>query len=69
MTPREPTVFTDGGPWATHDQRCAVLKGEPAVIDIGTGVFHPSWKAQSMGYRLVKADTLIRRVIVRWMEV
>ena len=49
-----PTVETDGGPWATHNMPCPVL-GPPhhAVLDIGTGIFHPSWKAQEQGWRLV----------------
>jgi hypothetical protein len=52
---RPPTVLTDGGPWAMHDMPCPVL-GAPhhAVLDLNTGVYHPSWAAQSMGWRLTQ---------------
>ena len=55
LTPHTPVVHTDGGPWATHDMPCPVL-GPPhkAVLDLGTGVFHPSWEAQRQGWALIK---------------
>ena len=62
--PREPWVLIHG-PAAEHDQRCAVLEGEHAVLDLNAGVFCPSWKAQGQGWRLVKADTWLRRLALR----
>ena len=55
-----PTVEDFGGaPVAVHDMPCAVRwqSGDPAVLDISTGVFHPGWKAQEQGWRLVKATS------------
>jgi len=65
-TPREPTIVTDGGPWALHDQRCAVLPGEPAVLRLETGVFYPSWAAQRSGWRLIRCRTWLQRCLWRW---
>jgi hypothetical protein len=62
--PREPTIQYYG-PVAFHDMRCAVLPGHHAVLDIATGVFHPSWAAQEQGWRLVRADTWWRRLLLR----
>jgi hypothetical protein len=62
--PREPLV-ENHGLFAIHDQRCAVLSGEHAVLELGQGVFHPSWKAQSDGWHLVHADTVFKRWLVR----
>ena len=62
--PREPEI-DNHGLFARHDQRCAVLKGEHAVFDCNEGVFHPSWKAQSDGWQLIRADTWWRRLLVR----
>ena len=49
-------VLTDGGPWAMHNYPCPVYSDEPAVLEIHDGVFHPSWKAQSEGWALVKTS-------------
>lgn len=62
--PREPRVEIHG-PIATHDQRCAVLSGQHAVLDLNRGVFKPSWKAQELGWQLVCADTWWKRLLVR----
>ena len=62
--PREPWVHYEG-PVAFHDQRCAVMPGEPAVLDLHRGVFCPSWAAQERGWRLVRADTWLRRLALR----
>lgn len=64
MTPREPTIEVLG-PCAEHDQRCAVLAGASAVLDMDEWVFRPSWEAQRRGWRLVQARTWIQRLALR----
>jgi hypothetical protein len=64
LEPREPRV-ENHGIFAHHDQRCAVYSGQSAVLELGEGVFHPSWKAQSDGWQLVHADTRFKRWLVR----
>lgn len=64
MEPREPTIEVYG-PVATHDQRCAVLPGESAVLDLDTGRFQPSWAAQAQGWRLVRARNWWQRIALR----
>ncbi len=49
-----PVVITDGGPWAIHDQACAVCQERKAVIDLNTGHFQPCWRCQSIGWELVQ---------------
>lgn len=64
IAPREPTV-DNHGIFARHDQRCAVYSGEHAVLNLNEGIFHPSWKAQRDGWRLVYANTWWKRTLVR----
>ena len=64
MIAREPTII-DLGICLEHDQRCAVLPGESAVISCNTGIFHPSWKAQLEGWRLVQARNRWQRFLLR----
>jgi hypothetical protein len=64
MSPRQPTIVFHG-PAATHDQCCAVLTNESAVYDFGDGCYHPSWKAQAMGYHLIYTKTKFQRWLVR----
>ncbi len=47
-------VVTDGGPWAFHNMPCGICRKEKAVLDISTSVFHPCWKCQRDGWKLVK---------------
>lgn len=42
----QPTVITDGGPWASHNMPCAVCRKESAVLDLNTGIFHPCFTCQ-----------------------
>lgn len=49
-------VITDGGPWAFHNYPCPVHWKKHAVLNIGTGVFQPSWEAQKDGWMLVRAS-------------
>jgi hypothetical protein len=53
------------GPVAFHDQACAVLHGEPAVYELGTGTFSPSWKAQRAGWFLGLARTRLQKFVAR----
>lgn len=56
------------GPAATHDMPCCVhYHGDPkpAILDMNTGVFHPSWEARANGWRLVRANTRFKRWLVR----
>lgn len=64
MKPREPFLEVPG-PFAVHDQRCAVLAGESAVYQLWDGVFAPSWKAQAEGWRLIQARTWLQRLALR----
>ena len=47
-----PNIVTDGGPWAEHDQACAVCWERPAVLELGEGLFQPCWACQEEGWRL-----------------
>ena len=48
-------IETDGGPWAKHNMPCPIDRKEYAVLDLESGVFLPSWKAQREGWMLIKA--------------
>lgn len=60
IRPRQPE-FEDHGMIVEHDQCCAVLHDQFAVFNMNTGHFHPSWKAQGQGWRLVQAKTRWQR--------
>ncbi len=63
-SPTEPLVHVDG-PIAFHTQRCAVLSGKHAVLNLNIGVFEPSWEAQAGGWQLVRLDSWSKRVVYR----
>jgi len=67
MNMRKPNIEVHG-PMAEHDQACAVLhrENQPAVYNLGTGVFQPSWKAQEKGYRLIKAVSPLQKFLLRF---
>lgn len=67
MQVREPKIECHG-PAATHDQSCAVLRGESAVLNLNLGVFEPSWKAQEKGWHLVHARTWLQKLALRLFE-
>lgn len=67
MQVRQPNIDVHG-PVAFHDQACPVYREKHAVLNLATGIFHPSWDAQSEGYRLVKADTWLRRFALRFFD-
>lgn len=54
IKPVEIQIITDGGPWAKHNFPCPVLRNRHAVLNLGTGTFHPSWKAQEDGWTLIQ---------------
>jgi hypothetical protein len=60
----DPTIEFHG-PAATHDMPCAVYRKKPAVLDCNTGVFHPSWSAQSDGWQLVRATSWFQRLVLK----
>ena len=60
-------ILTDGGPWADHNYPCPVYREEHAVLDLSTDTFHPSWKAQSEGYMIVKIERLWARRLLKWL--
>lgn len=49
------TMHTDGGPWVSHNYPCPLYRTEPAVWDMNSNVFLPSWAAQREGWHLVHA--------------
>lgn len=59
-----PTIEVHG-PYAEHDQCCAIMFYEPAVLDMHEWVFRPSWKAQKDGWRLVRARNWLQRAVLR----
>lgn len=69
MKVRYPEIEFVGPGVAMHNQACAVYHHDTsAVFDCDTGVFHPSWKAQQDGWRLVKADRWWKRFLVALCE-
>ena len=66
MKAREPTLVTDGGPWAEHDMACPVLSGEKAMYAVGTGVFMPSQKAQDAGWMTIRPPRWLRGFLRRY---
>ena len=66
MEPREIKIDIQG-PFARHDLPCAVHYSaqESAVLDLGSGVFHPSWAAQEQGWHIIKADTWYKKLALR----
>lgn len=52
-----PSVYDYTGFFVNHNMPCACLPDNPAVYNCNLGVFEPSRKAQSEGWRLVKNDT------------
>jgi hypothetical protein len=54
----------------THNYPCPVLynSDEKAVCNLHDGTFHPSWKAQEAGWKLIKADTWFRKQLLKFFE-
>ena len=65
---KQPEIVSHG-PAATHDMPCAVYRELPAVLDCNTGIFHPSWSAQSDGYILIHVRRpWLRRKLQDWFR-
>jgi len=63
-------IHTDGGPWAEHDRCCPVYADKNAVLDIGTGIFSPSWEARNEGYILIRVkNRFIRFFLLKWFGI
>lgn len=61
--------YIDFGMGFHHNMPCAVLSGtEHAVIDCATGAFHPSWKAQESGWRLIRATSRFQKWLLRFFN-
>jgi len=59
-----PKIETDGGPWAMHDVACPIHgPKKSSVLDLNTGIFHPSWKAQREGWILIKFPKWLAKFI------
>lgn len=50
----QPTIETDGGPWATHNMPCPVCLNKKAIIYLNDGSFHPCGECQMKGWVLKK---------------
>ena len=48
----QPTVVTDGGPWAEHNYPCPVCVERPAVRHLSVGAYGPCDECGSKGWRL-----------------
>ena len=59
-------IKTDGGPWCEHNMPCPVHIKNRAVYDMNSGVFNPSWEAQSEGWMLVKPPRWLRWLFRRY---
>lgn len=66
MSKYDPEIVSHGL-YATHNQSCAVIHGRPAVLELWSGVFQPSRDAQADGWRTVKADTTLKRIVMRYV--
>ena len=60
----KPVDIRSDGIVAFHDYPCPVFYdgSESAVFDCQAGVFHPSWRAQALGYKMIKVETFWQRL-------
>ncbi len=54
-----------GSPIAEHNYPCPIYLDRHAVYIMNKGYFQPSWDAQKDGYRIIKADTKFKKLILR----
>lgn len=66
MELHKPNFITDGGPWAEHDQACAVCQDRHAVILLNKGMFQPCWECQKQGWHTVRFNGAFRRLLKRF---
>jgi hypothetical protein len=58
--------FEDYGIALSHNMPCPVYyETEKAVFSMNEGVFHPSWQAHKIGYRLVLLDSWLKRFVYK----
>lgn len=61
--------YQDFGMGYNHNMPCAIHSTtEVAILDCGTGHFHPSNKAHAEGWRLVKAESRFQRWLLRFFN-
>ena len=51
----EVVVRSDGGPWAVHNQPCAVCGERTAILDLNQGVMLPCGRCQALGWDLKRS--------------
>lgn len=51
-----------------HDMPCPIHREEPAVLNLGDGIFHPSWKAQREGWMLIKPPRWIKWLLKKCLK-
>lgn len=55
-----------GSPVAEHNYPCPVYwRSQKAVYHLNTGIFHPSHAAHEFGWRLIRADNWLQRLVLR----
>lgn len=57
-------VVNDHGIFARHDVACPVCQQRHAVLYMNTGIFHPCWRCQNVGFSLV----LFPKWIPQWVR-
>lgn len=57
----QPTIITDGGPWAFHDVACPVCSERKAVLFLNDGTFKPCAECAAKGWELVQFGPVARR--------
>jgi hypothetical protein len=58
------------GPIVIHDMCCPVYFHRPAVFDMKSGVFLPSWEAQRDGYILLTVkNSWLRKLLLKLFSV
>jgi hypothetical protein len=67
MKPRE-IIYKNHGIAVEHDQPCPIYHSENAVFIIGKFYFQPSWKAQKAGFKIVRADNWLRRILIKFFS-
>lgn len=50
---------------AFHNQRCGIDFNEKAVYDLNNGIFHPSWRAHRDGWKLIKINNKLQKLIYK----
>ena len=48
-----------------HNYPCPIYPDEKAVRMIGSNYFQPSWKAQKDGYKIVKVENKLQKLLIK----